>query len=298
VPHVEVVERPLANQLHSRPALPSRGEGPVLTQSVATVLGHERRYTIALCKGAALLDETRSLLKHWVPGEEIDEFVDRIQRENALGKATAYRTKDIVRRVFVRRFLATSDAPARRLKRIVERGLSRKLFVEVLFLHAARADALLYDFAVGAFWPTSRRGRLTFSMPEVRDFLTEAAADGRIPQAWSATVQRKVARTRGPGSAAPAISIGMSCRRLGGVAGVAGDGGGVCRATPDRIAISASCGVNRTMTSSSAWRTLDPLMPLVAAFSKRGTTRRSSARFAINSRWIHYRSVLDEHRRA
>lgn len=166
-----------------------------MTQSVATVLGHERRYTIALCKGAALLDETRSLLRHWVPGEEVDEFVDRIQRENALGKATAYRTKDIVRRVFVRRFLATSDAPARRLKRIVERGLSRKLFAEVLFLYAARADALLYDFAVDAFWPTSRRGRLTFSMPEVLDFLAEAAADGRIPQAWSATVQRKVARS-------------------------------------------------------------------------------------------------------
>jgi hypothetical protein len=161
---------------------------------VLTAVGHGRRYTIALCKGAALLDETRSLLKHWVPGEEIDQFVDRIQRENALGKATAYRTKDIVRRVFVRRFLASTDTPARRLKRIVERGLSHKLFTEVLFLYAARADALLYDFAADAFWPASRRGRSSLSLTEVLDFLTEAAGDGRIPRAWSATVQRKVAR--------------------------------------------------------------------------------------------------------
>jgi hypothetical protein len=165
-----------------------------LRQSASTATGHERRYTIALCKGAALLDETRTLLNHWIPGEEIDQFVDRIQRENALAKATAYRTNDIVRRVFARRFLAPTDSPARRLRRIAQRGLSRKLFAEVLFLYAARADALLYDFTTEVYWPACRRGRATLSTAEVLDFLAEASGDGRIPQAWSSGVQRKIAR--------------------------------------------------------------------------------------------------------
>jgi hypothetical protein len=163
-------------------------------QPVSTDKGHDRRYTIALCKGAALLDETRTLLQYWVPGQKVDELVERVQRENALAKATAYRTNDIVRRVFVRRFLVPSDAPARRLKRIVERRLSRRLFAEVLFVYAARADALLYDFTTEVFWPACRRGRSTLSTPEVLDFLGEAAGDGRIPQAWSPSVQRKIAR--------------------------------------------------------------------------------------------------------
>jgi len=163
-------------------------------QPVSTEKGKERRYTIALCKGAALLDETRTLLQYWVPGQKVDELVERVQRENALAKTTAYRTNDIVRRVFARRFLVPSDAPARRLKKIVDQRLSRKLFAEALFVYAARADALLYDFATEVFWPACWRGRSTLSTAEVLDFLAEASGDGRIPQAWSSGVQRKIAR--------------------------------------------------------------------------------------------------------
>ena len=83
------------------------------TPNTTTTAGRaHRRYTIALCKGAALLDETQTLLRHWTPGEEIAHFVDRVQRDNVLAQVTAYRTKDIVRRVFARRFLLPTDVPA------------------------------------------------------------------------------------------------------------------------------------------------------------------------------------------
>lgn len=154
----------------------------------------DRRYTIALCKGAALVDETRTLVQHWNPGEEIGEFVDRILQENVLARATAYRTKDIVRRVFARRFLVPTDAPARRLKKLMDNGLPRKLFSEVLFLYAARADRLLYDFTTDVFWPACRRRRSILTRDDVTAFIVEATDAGRIEQPWSSKVQVKIAR--------------------------------------------------------------------------------------------------------
>jgi len=100
-------------------------------QALETGMSTDRQYTIALCKGAALVDETRTLVQHWTPGEEIGEFVDRVLHDNVLARATAYRTKDIVRRVFARRFLVPTDDPARRLKKLMDNGLPRKLFSEV-----------------------------------------------------------------------------------------------------------------------------------------------------------------------
>ena len=76
-------------------------------------------YTIAICKGSALLPETRALLRAWRPGETLDAFTARVQREDILGKTTAYRARDIVRRVFARRYLRPDDRPARHLKRLL-----------------------------------------------------------------------------------------------------------------------------------------------------------------------------------
>lgn len=153
----------------------------------------ERRYTIALCKGAALVEETRALVEHWSPGEEIGHFVERVLRDNILARSTAYRTNDIVRRVFARRFLLPTDKAARCMKRMIDSGLPRKLFTEALFLHAARADPVLYDFATRVFWPAARRGRTALTRDDVLSFLAEATELGRIDRPWSADVQAKMA---------------------------------------------------------------------------------------------------------
>lgn len=163
-------------------------------QAVETAMGTDRGYTIALCKGAALIDETRALVRHWTPGEDVGHFVDRVLRDNLLARATAYRTRDIVRRVFARRFLFPTDIPARHLKILANRKFPPKLFTEVLFLYAARADRLLYDFTGHVFWAACRRGRTVLTTEDVLAFLTEAADRGRIEQPWSPQVQIKIAR--------------------------------------------------------------------------------------------------------
>ncbi len=152
------------------------------------------RYTIAVCKGSALLEETKTLLRAWQPGESISEFRDRVLREDLLGRMTAYRASDIVRRVFARRYLRPSTQPALLLKRLLEQGRPGQLFSDLCLLYAARNDDLIRDVVTDLYWPALSEGRLTLSPAYVVEFLRQAERDGRLTEPWSEQVKVKVAR--------------------------------------------------------------------------------------------------------
>jgi hypothetical protein len=149
---------------------------------------------VGIAKGAAAVTELRDLLQHWQPGESAADLLARTQQADVLGKQTAYRTRDMVRRVFRPRLLMPDDRAARALKVWVEQGGDQQTFRELIFLYEARADDLVYDFTVRQFWPACRSGQLTLSVNEVLAFFDEAARDGRLPKPWSPQVQVKVAR--------------------------------------------------------------------------------------------------------
>ncbi len=152
------------------------------------------RYTIAICKGAALLGETRALLGHWGIGEPAEAFAQRVEREGLLGKATAYRVRDIVRRVFVPRYLKPDGRPARIMKAVLGFNLRPSVFNELVLLYSARKDFLLREFVVREFWPSVRRGKLFLDVSDVLSFFSEAITDGKIEKPWSEQVSKKVAR--------------------------------------------------------------------------------------------------------
>lgn len=153
------------------------------------------RYSIAIvCKGTAMVNETRHLIQHWHPTENVDSFVRRVQAEDLLGRQTAQRAKDIARKVFAARFLLPNNKPAQLLKQIVEAGLPHKTFVEILFLFACRADILLYDFTLYVYWEAVSRRRRKIFTQDVLDFFESAAVDGRILSPWSEGTQVRTAR--------------------------------------------------------------------------------------------------------
>ena len=156
--------------------------------------GTERKYSIIICKGAGMIEETRLLLEHWQPGETLDGFTQRVHVKGLLGKSTAYRTRDIVRRVFALRFLRPSDKPARILQHLLSSGMRGRVFAELLLVFAARKDPLIYDFTVREYWPAVRRGRSVLGTDSVLSFLTEAHYDGRLDNQWSEKVSIKVSR--------------------------------------------------------------------------------------------------------
>ena len=153
---------------------------------------HGVMYTQALSKGGALLAETRILVQAWHPGEPNAAFAERVLREDLLGRATARRVLDIVR-VFTLRFLTSSDAPARHLRRLVVNDASRQIFNDVVFYYTALQDDLLRDFILLHYWPAVREGRLTISNQDVRHLILEAEQDGRIRTPWSAEIKRDMA---------------------------------------------------------------------------------------------------------
>jgi hypothetical protein len=154
----------------------------------------QRKYSTAISKGAGMIEETRRLLDEWRPGESLDDFTRRIQSEGLLANSTAYRTRDVVRRVFAPRFLRPSDKPARILQRVLASGLPGRVFTELLFVFAARQDPLVYDFTTREYWAAVRRGRPVMDTDPMLSFLSEAHCDGRLDNEWSENVSVRIAR--------------------------------------------------------------------------------------------------------
>lgn len=154
----------------------------------------QRKYSTAISKGAGMIEEMRRLLEHWRPDEPLDDFTRRVQTEGLLGNSTAYRTRDVVRRVFAPRFLRPRDKPARILQRVLASGLPRRAFTELLFVFAARQDPLVYDFAIREYWPAVRKGRHVMDTGPMLSFLSEAHHDGRLDKQWSEKVSVRIAR--------------------------------------------------------------------------------------------------------
>lgn len=153
-----------------------------------------RPFTVAISKGSGLVDESRSLLLAWRPGESLDAFTDRVLEQDILGRSTAGRTRDLVRRVFARRFLTGRPPPASALQTLYHLSGGGRWFTDICVLQAARADDLLRATIAELYFGARSRGKPTLSVDDVRNFVVgenEARSAGRP---WSAAVTLKVSR--------------------------------------------------------------------------------------------------------
>jgi hypothetical protein len=151
------------------------------------------QYTLGLAKGGALLPETRILLEAWQTGEDLTAFGERVLRDDLLGRSTARRIDDIVRRCFAARFLTPDDAAARHMQCLIQGAIPRQLYTDLVFFYTAQHEHLLRDAAVTRYWPSVRSGSLTIGNSEVYQLLVEAERDGRILRGWSDEIKRDMA---------------------------------------------------------------------------------------------------------
>jgi hypothetical protein len=156
--------------------------------------GARRKYSTAISKGAGMVEEVRRLLGHWRSGEPLEDFTRKVQEEGLLSSSTAYRTRDVVTRVFAPRLLRPTDKPARILQQVLSSGLPGRVFTELLFVFTARQDPLVYDFTTRVYWPAVRQGRLVLDTDSMLSFLSEAHFDGRLDNQWSENVSVRIAR--------------------------------------------------------------------------------------------------------
>ncbi|MCC6190559.1 MAG: DUF1819 family protein [Anaerolineales bacterium] len=154
----------------------------------------QRRYRVnGVIKGAAVVEEMRTLLEHWTPEEGHLDLQRRVLGEDLLGKATATRARDMIMYVFRPRLLTPTDAPARRLKLFLELNGNPGSFRELLLLYEARTEAVLYDFITAKYWPARAGGELWLRTTDALDFLDEGRRQGLIEGAWSESTRRRTA---------------------------------------------------------------------------------------------------------
>lgn len=155
----------------------------------------KRPYTVTgLTKGTPSLDEIRTLLLNWRPGESPGDFAERVRRDGVLTKRTARRVRDIVLELFRPWFLKPDDRAACWLKAFVEADGDRRALNELVFLYKARSEAALYDFTLERFWPACHEGDLHLRTPDIEVFLQEAQEAGRTTKRLSPQTQARLAR--------------------------------------------------------------------------------------------------------
>ena len=118
----------------------------------------EELYNVHLAKGQGMIPETILLLNLWRPGVSALELRNQVITEGLLPKATAYRTSDLVRRVFVQRYLAENDTPAKWLKKLVGGGWQGEKLSQLFLIYTVRANLILRDFIAEVYWPHYRAG--------------------------------------------------------------------------------------------------------------------------------------------
>ena len=152
------------------------------------------RYTNRISKGTSLLAETRILFREWQPGETSRELAERTLENDLLGRATAYRVNDIVRRGFAPRFLLPKPSPAGHLKRLLEQRSAGDWFGNLCLLYAARADVLVRDAVTVMLRRARDEGRLALSLDAAISFLRDSEEGGKMITPWSLETKKKVAR--------------------------------------------------------------------------------------------------------
>jgi len=149
-------------------------------------------YSSKIIKAGALLADTKTLLAYWDTVASAQENLDRLHRENVLGKASRSRVEDILA-IFRQRYLA-EESVTRALARLVRRDFPAAALDRILYFHAARTDRLLYDIVTEVLLPRRARGVLDIGVAEVQRVLATWAKEGKTIGVWSEDTTLRVAQ--------------------------------------------------------------------------------------------------------
>jgi hypothetical protein len=150
------------------------------------------KYSSKIIKAGALLPDTKVLLSTWDPEQSVSENLQRVRRQNLLGKASRSRSEDILA-IFRQRYLA-EDTIARTLANMVRRQSNSNTLDRILYFHAVRADSLLHDTVVEFLVPHWSQGTMEVDIQDIEQVLRKWIAEGKTSGAWSDYTLRRVAR--------------------------------------------------------------------------------------------------------
>ncbi len=152
-------------------------------------------YRTRLLKGSALLAQMRILVRLWEEGLSPRQVVSEVAMRHEFGVISSRRVNDIVRSVFVPRYVKGRPPDAWRFLRPFEEVDAPLSAVRPLYyLYAARSEALMGDFVRKALYRHYLDGLVTVRVEDALRFIDEAEADGHILEPWSQSVRARIAQ--------------------------------------------------------------------------------------------------------
>jgi hypothetical protein len=120
------------------------------------------------------------------------QLVNQSLESSALQRATAKRVKDIIKEVFVGRYLTDNARPAKQLKSILDNAKAVRWIPQLFLVYTARANAILHDFICKVYWARYASGAPYITKQDALTFLDEAVGSGHIPKRWSESMMSRV----------------------------------------------------------------------------------------------------------
>ena len=147
-------------------------------------------YSSKIIKAGALIPDTKALLTAWDPGLSVNENLQRVRRQNLMGKTSRSRAEDILA-IFRQRYLAEKDV-TRALATIVKRQSNGNTLDRILYFHAVRSDRLLHDVVIELLAPQWSRGIMEVDNNEIESALKKWVAEGKTSAPWGDSTIRRV----------------------------------------------------------------------------------------------------------
>jgi hypothetical protein len=147
-------------------------------------------YSSRIIKAGAILPEAKTLLSQWDVSATSAANLDRILRDNLLGKASRSRVEDIIA-IFRQRYLQEPTV-ARSLVVLVKGRLPSQVLDRILYFHAARSDRLIHDVVTDVLVPLRARGITEVDPGEIRRALLAWSREGKLGGDWSESTMARV----------------------------------------------------------------------------------------------------------
>ncbi len=134
-------------------------------------------YSSKIIKAGALIPDTKALLSAWDPALSVSENLQRVRRQNLLGKTSRSRAEDILA-IFRQRYLA-EETVALALSSIVKHQSNGNTLNRILYFHSVRADLLLRDVVIELLVPQWLRGVMEIDVQEIESALRKWVEEGK-----------------------------------------------------------------------------------------------------------------------
>jgi hypothetical protein len=157
---------------------------------VTSMIQHKPIYHSRIQKGGALLEDMRLLVRVWNDQSDRRNF-SAIHK--LIGKKTLARTKDIINRAFLPRFVNGDPLEAWKLVRFLEdRNAEVETLRPVYYWITARSERLLYDYVTQELIHIAQTGDSSVRIEETASWIQNKMHS--VDKEWTPTVRIKTAR--------------------------------------------------------------------------------------------------------